>query len=861
MNSKKNRRETITLFMTILVIISCLLLLFLFVGGSTKDDKASSNDTPTNGDGKQDPSSDNPSSDPSSGNNDNSGNSGDGGDAKKDETYDLSIIAPDKGSIKVERTKEDNTKETLYPVEEGKTFFGEGLLKKNEGLTVTFSVPENFSLTSYTLTNNGNVVDSTYSTTVSFTVSGDVVIKDVKLQGAKGIVTLHFEGGKMENSTDSVQVVGVEEGSEYTWLPTYEGYKFGGWHTKKLGNGTSVGDKESGKISSWDSENYGSDLYASWYSEADGSYYYTAGSYPQTALDKDTDAALIEALEKDENGDPIAKPDSTNDNGWTSYDYYYYDSTSKTRKNDVHFMWYLDKEYEGEKYRGIYFIYAKPTYPNQVLTTEPSNDQYPYNDMQTIYWFKFEPISWKAVDAAQGFLISDIVLDSQAYYHCIKDSDYPKGVKEDGETHANDWETSDLKGWLEDFKRVSELDDDVEVSLLRNADASNWRYSNAMEHVGYSDYANSQGLYKWGDYANYWWLFDLNKTIPYTSYANVVEYSNNEDYDEIKYRAVDQGEIGVRPTLTIDVSYDYKFGDYPQSKVTDSEVIGELEKDENGDPIAKPDSTNDNGWTSYDFYIDRDNKNKFMWYIDKDYDGDTYRGVYFTQYRPNSITNINEATAENSYQDDNGYMAETIYWFKYEPIEWTVYGSSSNTDGTKSLNLVTKKLLDAQNYSFEDRDNSVSSSNSYQWLSTLRTWLLNEFYNSFSADEQGKIQTSSVLVDYSTAELQPNGRDNNYISSKFTECVWDKIFLLSYSEYNKGVKYFRDDDHRMAQGTDYAKCLGLFVDSDGYSSYWTRSPAYTSYQDLSVISSSGKIERDKYYNTYLGVRPATTIKI
>ena len=58
-----------------------------------------------------------------------------------------------------------------------------------------------------------------------------------------------------------------------------------------------------------------------------------------------------------------------------------------------------------------------------------------------------------------------------------------------------------------------------------------------------------------------------------------------------------------------------------------------------------------------------------MWYIDLEYNGEKYRGVYFNSYRLNqtTITNVSPVSSY-TYQDDAGYSLNTAYWFKYEPI-------------------------------------------------------------------------------------------------------------------------------------------------------------------------------------------------
>jgi len=103
------------------------------------------------------------------------------------------------------------------------------------------------------------------------------------------------------------------------------------------------------------------------------------------------------------------------------------------------------------------------------------------------------------------------------------------------------------------------------------------------------------------------------------------------------------------------------FGSYPQTKVTSSALISAL----NAQTLQS-----DNTVT---------------------YNGLKYARVYFAQYMPYYTTA--PTTAEYSYQDDNGYNINTVYWFKYEPLQWFVL---SNTNG--ELLVMANKILDSRAY-------------------------------------------------------------------------------------------------------------------------------------------------------------------
>lgn len=85
------------------------------------------------------------------------------------------------------------------------------------------------------------------------------------------------------------------------------------------------------------------------------------------------------------------------------------------------------------------------------------------------------------------------------------------------------------------------------------------------------------------------------------------------------------------------------FGSYPQSKVTDTTTLSTL-----GDLVnTLPTKSDNKGWTPYGYYI-RSEAVNYMWYTDVETDGNKYRGVYFTSYRPQY--NHNSSAQNSSYQ-------------------------------------------------------------------------------------------------------------------------------------------------------------------------------------------------------------------
>ena len=293
-----------------------------------------------------------------------------------------------------------------------------------------------------------------------------------------------------------------------------------------------------------------------------------------------------------------------------------------------------------------------------------------------------------------------------------------------------------------------------------------------------------------------------------------------------------------------------EFGSYPQSKVTDSTLISSLNS------LSKT-------WVSYGYYTgtgDWDDGNMqpgdFMKYADVTYNGAKYRAVTFTQYRP-YITSDTSST-DNTAQDDNGYYTNTLYWFKYEPLEWRVLDPDEGF-------VMCESIIDSQPYNntvyyngnkyYQDKT-CTNYANDYA-TSSIREWLNNDFYNTaFTSAEKTEIQKSR----------QDNSCPDD--SAYDSDTTYDKIFLLSYDEAKNSACGFSSsgyepDTAREAQGTDYAKVQGLWVDTSspyyGNSWWWLRSPYYSSYYACGVYSGGSSDDSFNVGSTDIGVRPALKI--
>lgn len=295
------------------------------------------------------------------------------------------------------------------------------------------------------------------------------------------------------------------------------------------------------------------------------------------------------------------------------------------------------------------------------------------------------------------------------------------------------------------------------------------------------------------------------------------------------------------------------FGSYPQSLVSDPDTLAIL--NDRYDPLYNKDKV-DYG------YFEMDKKEPLMSYIDIDYDdnpfnGYEYRCIIFYYYRP--VYTPSFSSKYNSYQDDNSYFVENIYWFKYEKIEWNIL-----EEDEKSYTLISNLILDSQDYYYklsnevvEDEEeihvNNYSSSN-------IRKWLNETFYN-----QAFKVLEKDIFIDMEIDNsLSSTGdRYNDYICDNTN----DKLSILSITDLNKYYPLNDDINYekRYATSTDYANSQGLYVSRDEETKlnckWMLRTPSNTSQTKVKVVKEDGKIDEFEVNSTFNGIRPICKIKL
>ena len=192
------------------------------------------------------------------------------------------------------------------------------------------------------------------------------------------------------------------------------------------------------------------------------------------------------------------------------------------------------------------------------------------------------------------------------------------------------------------------------------------------------------------------------------------------------------------------------------------------------------------------------------------------------------------SSEENSYQDDNGYFINNVYWFSFDPIEWYIMNETDN-----KVLIVSTLILDSREfYPSRSKEKFVHNggdgyANNYV-LSEIRNFLIKKFYNQAFNDLQKSIIEKTEVDNSMSSVLNYN---ENYIEFLCMDS-YDSIFLLASTQIYLSLP--------ATSGTDYAKAQGLETKD-----YYRRTPF-----PIPTMTSPHSV----FYSS-IGVRPACWINL
>ena len=290
-----------------------------------------------------------------------------------------------------------------------------------------------------------------------------------------------------------------------------------------------------------------------------------------------------------------------------------------------------------------------------------------------------------------------------------------------------------------------------------------------------------------------------------------------------------------------------ELGSYPQSQVKDNALISELDK------------VNKN-WISYGYYSGNGNEGSmksgdWMKYADFTYNSNKYRAVTFSQYRPAST--IKESSEKSSFQDDNGYYINNVYYFLYEPLKWRALDFYNG-----GAYLICDSIIDSQPFNSEVFYYYDSMGVGHHYL-----------YNR-QVENCRDTKNREYLADlYGTSSLK-EWTENTLFKTVFSKYERTKITSIKYEEdslyqkYNEFLNYEQESYlNSISAETDYARSQGL-----GSTVWWSGLAVDTEYEMSGYFASidgmySGKLWADGVlvssanpYCSDVGIRPVIFYK-
>ena len=283
---------------------------------------------------------------------------------------------------------------------------------------------------------------------------------------------------------------------------------------------------------------------------------------------------------------------------WTSYGYYSGSGEGNGTAKD--YMRFVDVGFNYNKYRAVKFTEYRPSEADLAAVKGSSYLDENGFELNTIYWFKFEPLKWRVLDPATGLVVCESIIDSQPFNN---NSSLFKDQFSDGKAgnyYANNYAYSSIRQWLTGSSKKSllntafsesqrkiiqstKLDNSAstepnaqynapittdKIFLLSYNDVLNTEYGfvDTAHKTDYSraakgtDYALCQGLYrtKMGTVSqnHYWYLRSAGYAASYTC---GVDNDGWVIYDYATYLT----NVGVRPALRLNVS----------NEITQSDVL------------------------------------------------------------------------------------------------------------------------------------------------------------------------------------------------------------------------------------------------------------------------------------------------
>lgn len=339
--------------------------------------------------------------------------------------------------------------------------------------------------------------------------------------------------------------------------PSKEGYQFIGWFDDTL-----LIDFTMYKVTKETT------IYAKWKYICDDDTV-VFGNYPQTEITSESLSLwtqlnlLIEHV-----------PTQDDSYGWTPHtswnettSNFMWDSSKEVAQKP--YRWFKDVEYGGDRYRALYFTHYEGQYSGytkHTLLNYVSGNCSPYSSLNgysinTVYWFKFEPIVWKNIEyGGNRVFVSTKILDcgSLNYSSSVVDNNDLPIIPS---IFSNSKLDNFLNGSFFDNAFSEEEKSNVKTSIIKNGISTTsvaknpYAYGDTNSHVyslSYSEYKSKQlegATFEGTAYARCIGLRDDMFWL--RSAYSLSEISTVKDSGTVTKSLADQPEVGNLPVIQL----------------------------------------------------------------------------------------------------------------------------------------------------------------------------------------------------------------------------------------------------------------------------------------------------------------------
>ena len=297
------------------------------------------------------------------------------------------------------------------------------------------------------------------------------------------------------------------------------------------------------------------------YAQYDNSFY--IGSYPQARVtDETTIATLNEGVEL---------PTESDHKDWSAHNWYY--------NNEQHdYAFYRDVDINNDDqndYRGIVLLGRRPELGTTELGTNTSQN---YLDLNTIYWYAYQPIEWNFLNgfydmSGRVTLIANKLLDSNPIHGY--DGGNAAFDHNGGIAYSSSYAYSDLRVWLNHDFLETAMDAD-QLAIMQKVtqqetnsadstvvDMNDYVYiPSSAEITNYDDntaeitsYSRAMNGYKVDIYGNNNWFlrdaYEGDSSHPHNRMYGVSNTGTIGTSQDGNYYWSNKTSLGIRPTIVI----------------------------------------------------------------------------------------------------------------------------------------------------------------------------------------------------------------------------------------------------------------------------------------------------------------------